>query len=45
MHKSDRENKTVLGSDLLYLAGGRGRFLQIKLQPLGGAIDSGFLHS
>ena len=35
---------TPLGSDWLCLAGSGG-FLQIKLQPLGGATDSGFLQS
>ena len=35
---------TPLCSDWFYWAG-RGGFLLIKLQPLGGSTDSGFLHS
>ena len=35
---------TPLGCDWLYWAGS-GEFLQIKLRSLGGATDSGFLHS
>ena len=40
MHESDLHfSDTLLGSDWLYSTGS-GRFLQIKLQPLGGATDS-----
>ena len=45
MHKNDWHfSDTHLGSDRLCGYGSVG-FLQIKLQPQGGATDSGFLHS
>ena len=45
MHDNDWHfSDTPLGCDWLCLSG-TGRFLQIKLGPLGGATDSGFLHS
>ena len=45
MHESDRHlSDTPLGPGWLYCARSSG-FLKIKLGPLGGATDSGFLHS
>ena len=45
MHENDWHfSDTHLGSDWLYWAGSGG-FLQVKLGPLAGPIDSGFLHS